>query len=206
MRIIIRVYAFIAKCGRFSRYIAYDDEAIDRNWTKKILDRCDNYYDSERILPAELQRTQLRWFFLYCVLRASPAKIAAINNNIRIYSVFMFLSTFTFIKIYIVSLFLIFQLMLTELKSCTLQFKFNEECNCLRFPSTTSAFSVEYFFASRVPSSSTFKMRLHPLIESMLPDARAIRGRYSLISRFFLAAVLHVWKADIAIVAYAHGH
>lgn len=31
--------------------------------------------------------------------------------------------------------------------------------------------SIEYFFAFRLPSSSTSERRLHPLIESMLPDA-----------------------------------
>lgn len=59
-----------------------------------------------------------------------------------------------------------------------------------------------HFFASQLPSSSTSERRLHPLIESMLPDARVIRGRYFPL---YLTAVLHVWKADIAVVAYARG-
>lgn len=51
------------------------------------------------------------------------------------------------------------------------------------------AFSGGYFFAFQLPSSSTSERRLHPLIESMLPDARAIRGRYPLISSLDTASL-----------------
>lgn len=75
-------------------------------------------------------------------------------------------------------------------------------------PAARLRLSIKYFFAFQLPSSSTSEKRLHPLIESMLPDERCALG-YPLISRLmprlFIAAVLRVWKADIAVVVYADG-